>query len=116
VLQGNYTRQFFNQDFDWFVGTNASWQDERFLTEDNLVKFEDVWLVDMRLGFSAEQWEAIAYVDNVFDEDTIITGGNGPDFGQQITETGFLAGFGSLQWFGTLPEPRTVGIRANYRF
>ncbi len=116
VLQGNYTRQFFSLDFDWFIETNATWQDERFLTEDNLVKFDDYWLVDLRLGLSAESWEAIAYVDNLFDDDTIITGGNGPDFGQQITETGFLAGFGSLQWFGVLPEPRTVGIRANYRF
>jgi outer membrane receptor protein involved in Fe transport len=116
VLTGNYTRQFFQQDFDWFVETNATWQDERFLTEDNLVKFEDVWLVDLRLGLSAEKWEAIGYVDNLFDEDKIITGGNGPDFGQQITETGFLAGFGSLHWFGTLPQPRTVGLRANYRF
>ncbi len=116
VLQGNYTRQFFNQNFDWFIESNATWQDERFLTEDNLVTFDDVWLVDLRLGLSAENWEAIGYVDNLFDDDTIITGGNGPDFGQQIVETGFLAGFGSLQWFGTLPEPRTVGLRANYRF
>lgn len=116
VLTGNYTRQFFSRDFDWFVETNATWQDERFLTEDNLVKFDDVWLVDLRLGLSAEAWEVIGYVDNVFDDDTIITGGNGPDFGQQIVETGFLAGFGSLHWFGTLPEPRKLGLRASYRF
>ncbi len=116
VLQGNYTRQFGRQDFDWFVEANASWQDERFDGEENFVTFEDYWLVDLRLGPSAENWEAIAYVDNVFDDDTIITGGNGPDFGQQVTETGFLAGFGICHGFVTLPDPRTVGIRANYRF
>lgn len=116
VLQANYTRQFANQDFDWFIDVNANWEDERFLDENNFIKWDDYWLVDFRVGLSGERWEAIGYVDNVFDEDTIRTGGNGPDFGQQATETGFLAGFGVNHWFGTLPDPRTVGLRASYRF
>ncbi len=116
VLQSNYTRQFRNLDFDWFLDINASWQDERAVDENNFVKFDDYWLVDARLGLSGEKWEAIAYVDNVFDDDTILTGGTGPDFGRQVFETGFTAGFGALYSFGILPDPRTVGIRANYRF
>jgi outer membrane receptor protein involved in Fe transport len=116
VLQANYTRQFPNLDFDWFVDVNASWEDERSLDENDFTKFDDYWLVDARLGLSAEQWEVIAYVDNVFDDDTIRTGGTGPDFGSQVVETGFTAGFGALYTFGILPEPRTVGLRANYRF
>ena len=116
VLTGNYTRQFANSDFDWFVDFNASWQDERFQSEDNFVKFDDFWLVDARLGITGDTWEAIAYVDNVFDDDTVRTGGSGPDFGQQVTETGFLAGFGISHWFANLPDPRTFGVRATYRF
>ncbi|MGI9329624.1 MAG: hypothetical protein ACR2QB_02825, partial [Gammaproteobacteria bacterium] len=96
--------------------TNATWQDERFASEDNFVKFDSYWLVDTRLGLTSEQWEIIGYVDNVFDDDTVLTGGSGPDFGQQVTETGFTAGFGVSQWFANLPEPRTVGVRASYRF
>lgn len=116
VLQSSYTRQFLDLDFDWFVDVNASWEDERAVDENNFTKFDDYWLVDARLGLSAEQWEVIAYVDNVFDDDTIRTGGTGPDFGNQVVETGFTAGFGALYTFGILPEPRTAGIRANYRF
>ncbi len=116
VLQTNYTRQFRNLDFDWFVDINASWEDERFLDENSFTKFDDYWLVDARLGLSAEKWEAIVYIDNVFDDDTIRTGGTGPDFGRQVAETGFTAGFGALYTFGILPDPRTVGVRASYRF
>ena len=116
VFQGNFTRQFFAADFDWFLDMNAIWNDERFVDENNSAKFEDYWLVDARLGLSAERWELIGYVENLFDDDTIRTGGTGPDFGTQVVETGFLAGFGATNFFGTLPDPRTVGVRASYRF
>jgi outer membrane receptor protein involved in Fe transport len=116
VLTANFTRQFFKQDFDWFIDTNAIWQDERFASEDNAVIFDDYWLVDTRLGLTSEQWEVIGYVDNVFDDDTVLTGGTGPDFAQQVTELGFTAGFGVSHWFANLPTPRTVGVRASYRF
>ena len=116
VLTFNFTRQLPGGDMDWFLDANATWEDERFVDENNTAKFEDYWLVDARLGLTGERWEAIAYVENVFDDDTIRTGGTGPDFGQQVTETGFLAGFGTTNFFGTLPDPRTVGLRATVRF
>ena len=116
VLQANYTRQFGSLNFDWFVEANANYEDERFLDENEFVKFDDYWRVDARAGLTGENWEAIAYVNNLFDDDTVITGGSGPDFGRQVTETGFLAGFGAGHFFGVLPEPRTVGVRASYRF
>lgn len=116
VLQANLTRPFGQQNFDWFVETNASWQSERFLDEDNSVIFEPYWMVDLRLGLTADNWEVIAYVKNLLDDDTIITGGSGPDFSQQVVETGFTAGFGVSHFFGTLPMPRTAGIRMSYRF
>jgi outer membrane receptor protein involved in Fe transport len=116
VFQGSFTRQFGGQDFDWFIDANATWQDERFVNENNTTRFDDYWLVDARLGLSGETWEIIGYVENVFDDDTIRTGGTGPDFGQQVVETGFLGGLGATNYFGNLPDPRTVGVRANYRF
>lgn len=116
VLTANFTRQFFKQDFDWFLDTNAIWQDERYASEDNFSTFDSYWLVDSRLGLTSEQWEIIGYVDNVFDDDTVLTGGTGPDFSNQVTELGFTAGFGVSHWFANLPDPRTVGVRASYRF
>lgn len=116
VLQANYTHQFGSADFDWFVETNASWTDERFSDEDNTTVFDAYWLVDLRLGLQGEHWDAIAYVDNLLDDDTIRTGGSGPDFGEQVTYTGFTAGFGVSHYFGQLPDPRTIGVRIGYRF
>jgi len=116
VFTGNFTRQFFGQDFDWFVETNGTFQDERFLDEDNFVKFDAYWLWDVRLGLQGEKWDTIFYVENLTDNDTLITGGSGPDFGEQVTYTGFTAGFGLSHYFGTIPRPRTVGLRATFRF
>ena len=103
VIGFNYTQQFFDSGFDWFVAENGPY-------------FEDYWLVDARLGLQGEQWDFMVYVDNVFDDDTIKSGGSGPDFGTQVNELGFTAGLGVTQFFGTLPEPRVYGLRAAYRF
>ena len=56
------------------------------------------------------------FVDNVFADDTIKTGGSGPDFGPQVRELGFLAGFGVGHYFATAPDPRVIGVRASYQF
>jgi len=58
----------------------------------------------------------LLYVDNVFDDNEIKTGGEQPDFGEQVSQLGFSSGFGADLWHGTLPDPRVWGIRANYRF
>jgi iron complex outermembrane receptor protein len=112
----DYAAQVANSDFDWFTGLDVSWQDERFIDEENVIKVDAYWLLDARLGLQGGNWEAMVYIDNLLDQNTILTGGLGPDFGQQITETGFLAGFGVSEWFGVLPDPRTFGVRMSYNF
>jgi outer membrane receptor protein involved in Fe transport len=112
----NLQRPFLNQDFDWFAELNATYQDERFVDADNFVKFDDFWLMDFRLGLSGEKWNVVAYVDNVFDDNTLKSGGSGPDFAKQNQELGFTAGLGVLQYFGLLPEPRTFGVRLSMNF
>lgn len=116
VLTGNYTRQFFAQDFDWFIEANGSFQSERFAEDNNGIEFDAFWLVDARMGLQGENWDAILYVNNLLDDDTIRTGGSGPDFGEQVTYTGFTAGFGISHFFGQFPIPRTLGVRLAYRF
>ncbi len=111
-----YTAPFMDTDFDWFVESNASYQDKRFLDADNAVFFDDYWLVDVRGGFTGETFEFLLYVDNLFENKIIQTGGSGPDFGQQVTELGFTAGLGASHFFGLLPDPRTFGARVTMRF
>ncbi|MGI9343233.1 MAG: TonB-dependent receptor [Gammaproteobacteria bacterium] len=111
-----YTAPFMNSAVDWFVEGTANFQDERFLDADNAVKFDDYWLFDARVGLTGETFEFLLYVDNVFDDRTIQTGGSGPDFGEQVTELGFTAGLGNTHFFGLLPTPRTFGARLTMRF
>lgn len=116
VFNLNYTAQFGSTGTDWFAETNVTYEDERFVSADNSVKFDDYYLVDMRLGLTGEQWEFLIYVDNVFDDDTIRTGGGGPDFATQVEELGFTAGLGVGNFFGVLPDPRVAGVRMTFMF
>ena len=116
VGQFNYTRSFGTTGMEWFVEGNTSFQDERWLDPENTVSFDAYWLTDMRLGLIADRWDALIFVDNVFADDTIKTGGSGPDFGLQVRQLGFLAGFGVGHYFATAPDPRVVGVRASYKF
>jgi len=109
-------RPFLDQGFDWRFDFVASWQDKRFVDQDNFVRWDAYWQVDAQLSLIGDNWDFIAYVDNLTDDDTLRSGGSGPDFGQQVVDTGFTAGLGVTHFFGPLTEPRQFGIRATYRF
>jgi outer membrane receptor protein involved in Fe transport len=115
---GNFslTRPFMSSDFDWFTQVNAIYQGKRFQNADNFVRYEPYWLFDLRLGLIADNVEMLLYVDNVFDDDTLKTGGWGPDVGPSVRGRGFPAGLIQLHYFGAMPDPRQVGIRLAYRF
>ncbi|MFW2403604.1 MAG: TonB-dependent receptor domain-containing protein, partial [Gammaproteobacteria bacterium] len=112
----NLQRPFMSEPFDWFTEFNVTYQDERFVDADNFVKFDDFWLLDFRLGLAAEKWSVVAYVDNVTNDNTLKSGGSGPDFALQNQELGFIAGLGVQQFFGLLPQPRTFGVRLMMQF
>ncbi len=116
VATMNLQRPFGDRGYDWFFQANAQYRGDRFTEEDNFQTFDSYWNVDLRFGLEGETWDALLFIDNAFDDDTVKTGGPGPDFGEQITELGFTAGLGVPHWFATLPDPRIIGIRANYRF
>ncbi|MBL8202280.1 MAG: TonB-dependent receptor plug domain-containing protein [Chromatiales bacterium] len=109
-------RPFLDTPFEYLFEVSGSWQDERWADPENLVKLADYARMDLRLGLKSDKWDVIAYVDNVLDDDRFLTGGSGPDFGKQVTELGFTAGFGTTHYFATLPDPRVFGIRGSYRF
>jgi iron complex outermembrane receptor protein len=109
-------RPFLDSEFEYLFELNGSWQDERWAEPENMVKLTDYARVDLRLGLTSDRWEVIGYVENLFDDDRIITAGSGPDFGEQVTHLGFTAGFGTTHYFATLPDPRVFGVRASYRF
>jgi outer membrane receptor protein involved in Fe transport len=109
-------RPFLDTPYEYLFELSGSWQSERWAEPENLVEFDSYALMDLRIGLVSDQWEVIAYVDNVLDDDTFKTGGSGPDFGDQVTDLGFTAGLGTTHYFANMPDPRVFGIRAGYRF
>jgi len=116
VASFNYTQPLSNTNFEWFVEGNTNYQSDRFVDFDNAVTLEDYWNTDLRVGVQSDRIDLLVYVENVFDDDTIKTGGVGPEFADQVRDFGFTAGLGVNHWFVTLPDPRTVGIRGKLRF
>lgn len=107
----DFTRPLFDTGLDYLVQFDADYQSERFVNATNYTILEDRWIANLRLGVEADNWSVIAFADNVFDDDTIVSGGTAtPDFG---------AGFSIppvIQVSSQLPPPRVVGVRANVRF
>ena len=114
VLGFNYTGQLAGNK-SWFLDGNFQYQDERFLDNDNFTVIDSFSQLDLRVGLMSDGWEVLVYVDNVLDDDTIRNAGSGPDFGANVVDGGF-GSLGVSQFFGLLPQPRTVGVRATYRF
>jgi outer membrane receptor protein involved in Fe transport len=116
VGSANFVRPLFDTGMNWFGEGNFLFQSSRYNDQENVLKFNAYWNFDVRAGIQSEKWEVAAYVDNVLDNDTVKTGGSGPDFGRQVSELGFTAGLGVSHYFAVLPDPRIFGIRGTYRF
>jgi outer membrane receptor protein involved in Fe transport len=115
VVSASYVRSFFNTGTNWFVEADGQYQSDRFLSSSNFISLESLWRVNLRTGLTKDSFDVTIFIDNLTDEDTLLTGSAGPDFGQQAAENGF-AGFGVSQTFGVLPDPRVFGARIDYRF
>jgi len=94
----------------WFVGANALFRSERFVDESNLATLPAYWRVGLRAGLDLKGFSFTAYVDNLFDNRNIESAQRNIDFGRP---EGFAPGRSILAY---LPNPRTFGLRAGYRF
>ena len=106
------TRPFANASMNWFIEGDTEYQSERFVEPDNAQIVDDYWKLNLRVGLEAENWEAVVFVDNVTDNDTIQSANTIPD-AATILHPAF--GFRSID-AGVLPDKRQVGVRAKYRF
>ncbi|MCK6371210.1 MAG: TonB-dependent receptor [Gammaproteobacteria bacterium] len=122
VAAVNYTRPLVGAT-DWFVEASGEYQDDRYISAFNTTSFDSYTTVDLRAGVTNEQWEISAYVDNVFDDDTIRSAFQNT-YNQGITVFG-----GSFSPFGLpstfvlpsnltpiLPDERQYGLRVAYNF
>jgi outer membrane receptor protein involved in Fe transport len=110
----NYRRPL-RGEMDWFLEGDGSFMDERFVAPANVLALDSFWLFNFRAGVSADNWEAVAYVNNAFDDDTVKSGLDNIDPRYVATDASFnvLVPNGARYM---LPDPRTYGLRVNYRF
>lgn len=116
----NFVKPLPMSSFEWFTDLDIRFEDERFIDADNFTKFDDYWQADFRLGVSNNQWNIMLYVENLFDDDTLRTGGSGPDFGANVEHVFAPGGpgFGALgvsHYFGPMTDPRTAGVRISFQ-
>jgi iron complex outermembrane receptor protein len=103
---------------------DVEWQDKRFMDEFNDRELDSFSVVNLRLGVQTDKWDAMLYLNNALDNDTIKSwsGGTGVvetaerDYDRladppEAREVGFPA-----EGFSIAPPPRQLGFRANVRF
>lgn len=111
---------------EFMVDFDVQYQSSRWETEWNLLEVESYMLADVRVGVSRGPWTAMAYVSNLFDDDTPRSALSAPDFtGISVViwpgRSSPRGGPVFTQLFPNLtnvyyPDPREFGIRASYTF
>ncbi|MFZ9708484.1 MAG: TonB-dependent receptor [Steroidobacteraceae bacterium] len=134
ALNFSYRRPIEGDRF-WFIDLDTNYTDERFIEDDNTIWLEAYTNVDVRLGFGGDRWSALVYVDNLTDNDKILSAGSGPGNALALARSGVLTGgaatlvpsnltspvaaFGlriPTSVFANMPDPRTIGVRVAYKF
>lgn len=117
-------------DWEYFTDLVGRYQSKRFLEDDNTVWVDNYWLADLRFGLQSDHWTVIAFVDNLFDDDKIKSGGTGPGnaladfrFGQVGNAIAGQPSFGLVpspliptNVYANMPDPRTYRLQLGYKF
>lgn len=64
-----------------FIETDLIWQDERYADITNQMWTDSYFEMNLRLGLQGDNWEAVFYVNNLLDDDTVRFTGGGPGLG-----------------------------------
>ena len=95
---------------------DVQYEDQRFIDEFNDRKLDSYSIVNLRAGVQTDRWDALVYLNNALDDDTIKSWSAGT--GVVPTSERFdpkLTIF-PPDGFSIAPPPRQLGVRANLRF
>lgn len=99
----------------FYIEGDSQIQTERTVDPANRRWVEDYVQANVRLGLQGERWEAELYVNNITDDDTILSAQDNPgDVDASINTPNAFGPTDGL--IITLPDPRIVGVRFNWRF
>ena len=106
TASANYRGEFGN-GLAWFARGDYIFRGSTWATEANVTETGDQQLVNLRAGIERDAWSLEAYVNNALDNDTFT--------GFQRFTDGSVSAASTMLTAG-LPDKRTIGLRANYRF
>jgi outer membrane receptor protein involved in Fe transport len=86
----NFTDELRDTGAMFFTELNARYQDDRAVDFDNNAWFKEYWRLDFRAGIEKGNWKGTLYVKNILDDDTVVSGGNGPDIGNSDFRFGMV--------------------------
>ena len=115
VVTVRYEADLYDTGMQWYIESNASYQSERFTSAENFTVLDEFWLTDVRLGLVNDDWNIIAYVNNVFDNNTISSNGGNTDVAAGYVGAAPAVVPPTLPT-AFLPPPRTAGIRIQYQY
>jgi outer membrane receptor protein involved in Fe transport len=115
VALARYTRPLAEGGKKFFIEGDVQSQTERYVDIWNQNKLDDYVIADLRFGITSDRWDALLYIDNVFEDSTVLSGNANPgDVAQSILDP---TNFAPADTIGvSLPDPRIIGVRFNYRF
>ena len=61
----------FANNREWFAETDLRYQSNRFTSFENSLVMDAYWLADLRLGVRNDKWNVTAFVNNLFNDDTM---------------------------------------------
>lgn len=94
-----------------YVSGNSAYQSRRFINIGNDVWLPENWRTNVRVGMDRDNWRAMIYVDNLFDDDTPTSALNSIDFGYMLGQ-----GVPQDAVQVSLPDPRVIGVQFGIDF
>jgi outer membrane receptor protein involved in Fe transport len=92
------------------------YQSKRFSDEFNDREVASFSTVNMRVGVQTDKWDALIYVNNLFEDDTIKSWSSGIGLVATAERTDTNIQAFPAEGFSIAPPPRHWGVRANIRF
>jgi outer membrane receptor protein involved in Fe transport len=107
----NWRQPVFDQ-LEFVARVDANYRSKSFVQVDNLQWVGERTLVNARLGLESDRWTVTAWVENLFDDDTLVGGTRYVDFkNDNVAGPGFPRGY-----LVTLAPGRQFGLTASYSF
>lgn len=103
-------------DMNALLEADVKYQSERYVDEFNDRSVSGFSIVNLRAGIETTGWDAVLYVNNVFDDDTVQSWSPGLGLVATAERTNPNLFAFPAEGFSIAPPPRHWGVRANVRF